>query len=41
MTMTCEVALEQWETVVGCAVEFALWQAMKTQMGVYKCSCTV
>jgi len=33
MTMTCELALQLWETVVGCAVEFALWQAMKAQVG--------
>jgi hypothetical protein len=33
--MTCEVALERWETVAGCAVEFALYRVMKAQMDYY------
>jgi hypothetical protein len=33
MTMSSELALKLWETVVGCAVEFALYQAMKAQVG--------
>ena len=41
MTMTREVALERWETVVGCAVKFALQQAMQAQVGECKCSFTV
>ena len=38
---TCEVALERSETVVGFALDFALQQAMKAQVGECKCNSTV